>query len=74
MPDSPARGPRRPGAGNRLHLSPKHRAVIETLLRRFGVLRVSAAEEARGLDLAEHGAGAYPADPMPRDERAYEQP
>ena len=34
MPDSPARGARRPGAGNRLHLSPKHRAVIETLLRK----------------------------------------
>ena len=32
MPDSPARGPRSRGDGNRLHLSPKHRAVIETLL------------------------------------------
>ena len=32
MPDSPARGPRRPGDDNRVHLSPKHRAVIETLL------------------------------------------
>ena len=48
--------------------------ILFAALRRFGVLRVSAAEEAGGLDLAEHGAGAYPADPMPRDERAYEQP
>ena len=48
--------------------------ILFAALRRFGVLRVSAAEEARGLDLAEHGAGAYPADPMPRDERAYKQP
>lgn len=48
--------------------------ILFATLRRFGVLRVTAAEEARGLDLAEHGAGAYPADPMPRDERAYEQP
>ena len=34
MPDSPARGARLPGAGNRLHLSPKHRAAIESLLRK----------------------------------------
>ncbi len=47
--------------------------ILFAVLRRFGVLRVSAAEEARGLDLGEHGAGAYPPDPMPRDERAYDQ-
>ena len=34
----------------------------------FGIAEVVVA------DLAEHGAGAYPTDPMPRDERAYEQP
>ncbi len=48
--------------------------TLFALLKRFGVLRVPPAEEARGLDLSEHGAGAYPNDPMPRDERAYEQP
>ena len=40
-------------------------------LRRFGLLRVSAQEEALGLDLTEHGVGAYPVDVLPRDARAY---
>ena len=42
------------------------------LMRRFGWLRVSAHEEALGLDLTEHGSAAYPADVLPRDARAYD--
>jgi len=48
--------------------------VLFAVLRRFGLLRVSPQEEALGLDLTEHGIGAYPADVLPRDARAYEQP
>ena len=48
--------------------------VLFAVLRRFGLLRVSPQEEALGLDLTEHGVGAYPADVLPRDARAYEQP
>lgn len=48
--------------------------ALFALLRRFGQLRVSAQEEALGLDLTEHGIGAYPADVLPRDARAYEGP
>ncbi len=48
--------------------------VLFATLRRFGLLRVSPQEEALGLDLTEHGVGAYPADVLPRDARAYEQP
>ena len=48
--------------------------LLFAVLRRFGLLRVPPAGEARGLDLSEHGASAYPGDSMPRDPRAYEQP
>ena len=48
--------------------------VLFGVLRRFGLLRVSPQDEALGLDLSEHGIGAYPADVLPRDARAYEQP
>ena len=48
--------------------------VLFATLRRFGWLRVSPQEEALGLDLTEHGVGAYPADVLPRDARAYESP
>ena len=48
--------------------------IMFAMLRRFGLLRVSAQEEALGLDLTEHGVGAYPADILPRDARAYEPP
>ena len=48
--------------------------VLFAVLRRFGLLRVSPQEEALGLDLTEHGIGAYPADVLPRDARAYEPP
>ena len=48
--------------------------VLFATLRRFGLLRVSPQEEALGLDLTEHGIGAYPADVLPRDARAYESP
>ncbi len=48
--------------------------VLFATLRRFGLLRVSPQEEALGLDLTEHGIGAYPADVLPRDARAYEPP
>ncbi len=48
--------------------------TLFAVLRRFGILRVSAQEEALGLDLTEHGIGAYPADVLPRDARAYEPP
>ena len=34
MPDSPARQPLRTGDGGTLHLSPKHRALLEALLRK----------------------------------------
>ena len=46
--------------------------TLFAVLRRFGLLRVSAQEEALGLDLTEHGVSAYPADVLPRDARAYE--
>ena len=52
--------------------SPMTRVIL--VLRRLGMLRVSAQEEALGLDLTEHGIGAYPADVLPRDARAYEPP
>ena len=45
--------------------------ILFATLRRFGLLRVSRQEEALGLDLTEHGVGAYPADVLPRDARAY---
>ena len=48
--------------------------VLFATLRRFGLLRVAPQEEALGLDLTEHGIGAYPADVLPRDARAYESP
>jgi len=48
--------------------------VLFALLRRFGLLRVTPQEEALGLDLTEHGIGAYPTDVLPRDARAYEAP
>ena len=48
--------------------------TLFAVLRRLGMLRVSAQEEALGLDLSEHGIGAYPADVLPRDARAYEPP
>ena len=48
--------------------------VLFATLRRFGLLRVSPQEEALGLDLTEHGIGAYPTDVLPRDARAYEPP
>lgn len=48
--------------------------LLFATLRRFGWLRVSPQEEALGLDLTEHGVGAYPADVLPRDARAYELP
>ena len=34
MPDSPPRRPRRSGEGSTLHLSARHRALIESLLRK----------------------------------------
>ncbi len=48
--------------------------ALFAVLRRLGLLRVTAQAEALGLDLTEHGIGAYPADVLPRDARAYEQP
>ena len=48
--------------------------VLFGVLRRFGLLRVTSQEEALGLDLTEHGIGAYPADVLPRDARAYDPP
>ncbi|MCY3926421.1 MAG: ammonium transporter [bacterium] len=48
--------------------------VLFAVLRRFRLLRVTAQEEALGLDLTEHGIGAYPTDVLPRDARAYESP
>ena len=48
--------------------------ALFAVLRRFDLLRVSAQEEALGLDLTEHGVGAYPPDVLPRDARAYEPP
>jgi len=48
--------------------------ILFAVLRRFRLLRVTAQEEALGLDLTEHGIGAYPTDVLPRDARAYEGP
>ncbi len=66
MPDSPARGVRRPGDGNRLHLSQKHRAVIETLLRKhlpyvevwaYGSRVSGQSHDGSDLDLVLRGPG-----------------
>ena len=66
MPDSPARGARRPGDGNRLHLSSKHRAVIETLLRKhlpdvevwaYGSRVSGQSHDGSDLDLVLRGPG-----------------
>ncbi|MYE67575.1 MAG: ammonium transporter [Acidimicrobiia bacterium] len=48
--------------------------ALFAVLRRYGLLRVSPQEEALGLDLSEHGIGAYPEDVLPRDARAYQPP
>ncbi len=66
MPESPARGARRPRDGSRLHLSPKHRAVIETLLRKhlpdvevwaYGSRVNGQSHEGSDLDLVLRGPG-----------------